>query len=30
LKNEEFCGDSFDRERVAELLITKYNLRHPE
>jgi hypothetical protein len=30
LKNEEFCGDSFDRERVAELLITKYHLRHSE
>ena len=30
LKNEEFCGDSFDRERVGELLITKYHLRHPQ
>jgi hypothetical protein len=30
LKGEKFCGDSFDRERVGELLITKYNLRHPE
>jgi len=30
LKNEKFWGDSFDRERVGELLITKYNLRRPE
>ena len=30
IKNDEFCGDSFDRERVCELLITKYNMRYPE
>jgi hypothetical protein len=29
LKNEEFCGDSFDRERVGELLISKYKLSFP-
>jgi hypothetical protein len=27
LKGEKFLGDSFDRERVCELLMTKYNLK---
>jgi hypothetical protein len=26
LKGEKFCGDSFDREQVRDLLIDKYNL----
>ncbi len=27
IKNEEFCGDSIDRELVRDLLISKYNLK---
>lgn len=30
IKGEEFCGDSFDREQVRDLLISKYNLRFPQ
>jgi hypothetical protein len=26
IKGEKFCGDSFDREQVRDLLIDKYNL----
>jgi hypothetical protein len=26
IKNEEFCGDSIDRELVRDLLISKYKL----
>ena len=26
IKGEKFCGDSFDREQVAEMLYNKYNL----
>lgn len=26
IKEVEFCGDSFDREQVRDLLIDKYNL----
>lgn len=26
IKEEEFCGDSYDREQVRDLLIDKYNL----
>lgn len=26
IKEEEFCGDSFDREQVRDLLIDKYKL----
>ena len=29
IKNEEFCGDSIDRECVRDLLISKYNLVFP-
>jgi hypothetical protein len=29
VKNEEFCGDSIDRELVRDLLISKYNLVFP-
>jgi hypothetical protein len=29
IKNEEFCGDSIDRELVRDLLISKYNLVFP-
>jgi hypothetical protein len=29
IKNEEFCGDSIDRELVRDLLISKYNLKFP-
>jgi len=29
IKNEEFCGDSIDRELVRDLLIEKYNLKFP-
>ncbi len=29
IKNEEFCGDSVDRELVRDLLISKYNLKFP-
>lgn len=29
LKGQEFCGDSFDRECVGELLVSKYNLKPP-
>ena len=27
IKGEKFCGDSFDRELVRDLLISKYNLK---
>ena len=27
IKGEEFCGDSYDREQVRDLLIDKYNLQ---
>ncbi len=27
LKEQEFCGDSIDRECVRDLLISKYNLK---
>jgi hypothetical protein len=27
IKNEEFCGDSIDRELVRDLLIDKYKLQ---
>jgi hypothetical protein len=26
IKGQEFCGDSYDRELVRDLLISKYNL----
>jgi hypothetical protein len=26
IKEEEFCGDSYDREQVSHLLLNKYNL----
>jgi hypothetical protein len=26
IQGEKFCGDSFDREQVAEMLYNKYNL----
>ena len=29
IKGEKFCGDSFDRELVRDLLIDKYNLKFP-
>jgi hypothetical protein len=29
IKNEDFCGDSIDRELVRDLLISKYNLKFP-
>ena len=29
IKNEQFCGDSIDRELVRDLLISKYNLKFP-
>jgi len=29
IKNEEFCGDSIDRELVRDLLISKYKLKFP-
>jgi hypothetical protein len=29
IKEQQFCGDSFDREQVAEMLYNKYNL-YPE
>ena len=28
IKEQQFCGDSFDREQVAEMLYNKYNLSH--
>ena len=30
LKGQKFLGDSFDRECVGELLISKYNLKIPQ
>jgi hypothetical protein len=27
IKGQEFCGDSFDREQVRDLLFQKYNLQ---
>ena len=30
IKEEEFCGDSYDREQVRDLLIAKYKLVFPE
>ena len=29
IKGEKFCGDSFDRELVRDLLVSKYNLKFP-
>jgi hypothetical protein len=30
IKDQEFCGDSIDRELVRDLLISKYKLQFPK
>jgi hypothetical protein len=30
IKDQEFCGDSIDRELVRDLLIDKYKLQFPQ
>ena len=30
IKDQEFCGDSVDRELVRDLLIDKYKLQFPQ